>query len=103
VYVPYSDPGPPLARAIREGIESYIAEWGAQPRSVLIQNHGLVALGTTALQVEAITATWVKAARILIGTMAFGGPRFMSDKEVERIHTRPDEAPRHRSIMGTEQ
>ena len=31
----------------------------------------------------------VKTARILLGTYAAGGPRFMSEHDVARIHTRP--------------
>jgi len=33
----------------------------------------------------------VKAARILLGTYAVGGPRFLSEEEIARIHTRLDE------------
>ena len=33
----------------------------------------------------------VKTARILLGTYAAGGPHFLSEKDVARIHTRPDE------------
>jgi hypothetical protein len=65
-----------------------------------MQNHGLIALGATPTQVEAITATWVKTARIITGAMAFGGPRFLSDDNVARICTRPDEIHRRRGITG---
>jgi hypothetical protein len=40
----------------------------------------------------------VKAARILAGTYAMGGPRFMSTQAVARIHTRPDEHYRQKVI-----
>jgi rhamnose utilization protein RhaD (predicted bifunctional aldolase and dehydrogenase) len=103
LFVDYVDPGVPLARAIRDQTQRYIAEQGRPPRSVLMQNHGVIALGSTPAQVEAITATWVKTARIISGTMAFGGPRFLSDRNVERICTRPDEHHRHRGITGAEQ
>ena len=56
-----------------------------------MQNHGLIALGNTAGQVENITAMAVKTARVLLGTFALGGPRFMTAEAVARIHTRPDE------------
>jgi len=103
LFVDYVDPGVLLARAIRNETERYIAQQGHPPRSVLMQNHGLIALGSTPAQVEAITATWVKTARIIGGTMAFGGPRFLSDGNVERICSRPDEHYRHRGITGAEQ
>jgi hypothetical protein len=40
----------------------------------------------------------VKAARILVGAYAVGGPRFMTPQAVDRIHTRPDEHYRQRVI-----
>lgn len=100
VFVDYVDPGLPLARAVRDEIQGYAEEHGRAPQSVLMQNHGLIALGATAAQVEAIAATWVKTARIIAGAMAFGGPRFLSPDNVARIHTRPDEQYRRRDIAG---
>ena len=100
LWIDYVDPGVPLARAVREQTQRYITEHGGSPQSVLMQNHGLIALGATAAQVEAIIATWVKTARIIAGAMAFGGPRFLSDDNVARICTRPDEVYRRRGITG---
>lgn len=89
--VPYTDPGLRLAREVGATIRRYVEERNELPRVVLMQNHGLIALGKTARQVENITAMAVKAARVLAGTYQFGGPRFLSEEEVARIHTRPDE------------
>jgi rhamnose utilization protein RhaD (predicted bifunctional aldolase and dehydrogenase) len=69
------------------------------PKVILMQNHGLIALGRSADQVENITAMAVKTARVLMGTYALGGPHFMTPQAVERIHTRPDEAYR-RKLLG---
>jgi rhamnose utilization protein RhaD (predicted bifunctional aldolase and dehydrogenase) len=99
VLVPYVDPGVPLARMVKERIDQYLDEYGEVPRVILMQNHGLIALGRTAQQVENITAMAVKAARILSGTYALGGPHFLSPKAVARIHTRPDELLR-RKVIG---
>ena len=44
------------------------------------------------------TAMAVKAARILVGAYALGGPRFMTPQAVARIHTRPDEHYRQRAL-----
>jgi len=100
VLVDYVDPGVPLARAVRDETRRYIERCGHAPQAILMQNHGLIALGATTTQVEAVTAAWVKTARILIGTAAFGGPRHLSDDNVRRICTRPDEAYRRRDITG---
>jgi rhamnose utilization protein RhaD (predicted bifunctional aldolase and dehydrogenase) len=91
VFVPYTDPGVPLARTVRDLMQRYMDAYGEVPKVVLMQNHGLIALGSSSGQVENITAMAVKAARVLLGTFALGGPRFMTADAVARIHTRPDE------------
>ncbi len=96
--VPYTDPGLPLARKIDQVLDEYIAAYNEPPKMVLIQNHGLIAMGKTAHEVEAISAMAVKAARVLQGTYAFGGPHFLSSQHVQRIHTRPDEQYRRERI-----
>lgn len=98
VIVPYVDPGLPLAREIKQRIDLYLDRYGELPKVVLLQNHGFVALAATAQQVENITAMAVKAARILLGTYALGGPHFLSAEAINRIHTRPDEHYRQRII-----
>lgn len=90
-FVPYADPGLPLAREVRSAIQDYRDRYGEPPRVILLQNHGMIALGQTATAVENITAMTVKAARILLGTYALGGPRFLSERDIRRIYTRLDE------------
>lgn len=97
-YVPYADPGLPLAHAVEDSLTRYTEEWGEPPKVVLMQNHGLIALGRSAAEVETVTAMYVKTARVLLGTYALGGPRFLSDRDVQRIHTRPDEVARRRKL-----
>jgi rhamnose utilization protein RhaD (predicted bifunctional aldolase and dehydrogenase) len=99
VTVPYVDPGLPLAREIKQRIDLYIDNYGELPKAILLQNHGFVALAATAQQVENITAMAVKAARILVGAYALGGPHFLSAAVIDRIHTRPDEHYRQQ-ILG---
>ncbi len=99
-YVTYHDPGLALAKEIRRVTLSYQEKWGVPPKAVLIENHGLIALGSTAREVEAICAMWEKTARILLGAIAAGGPRYLTEQQVKRIHTRPDEATRRRVIRG---
>ena len=96
VYVPYTDPGLPLARKVRDLVDRYIEKNHEVPKTILMQNHGLIALGRTAREVENITAMAVKAAGVLQGAYAFGGPHFLSPQNVQRIHTRPDEKHRRK-------
>lgn len=97
-FVPYVDPGQPLARAIKQRVEAYIDENNAAPRIVLMQNHGFIALGKSPEQVESATAMYVKTARIILGTYALGGPNFLTPENVNRIYTRPDEKYREKQI-----
>ena len=99
VVVPYVDPGVPLAIKVQDLIDQHVDEYQGTPRVILMKNHGLIALGRTAQQVENITAMAVKAAHILRGTYALGGPNFMTAEAVARIHTRPDEKYR-RQVIG---
>lgn len=77
VFVPYGGPGQALARAVRDSLEKAVRDRGEPPRALLLQNHGLVALGDTAQQVLDITDMMVKAAQILVRTYALGGPHFI--------------------------
>ncbi len=91
VFVEYTDPGMELARKIRDRCNAFIEEHKCNPKAVLIQNHGLIALGATPHEVEAITQMWCKTARVLMGAFVFGGPRYFTQENVDRIYTRPDE------------
>ena len=91
LFVPYMDPGLPLARQVRRSMMDYLEYYGEAPKVIFLQNHGLIALGKTATEVENITLMTVKACRILVGTASFGGPRFLSEAETRRIYSRPDE------------
>ncbi len=96
--VPYTDPGIPLARKVKQLLAVYLDRWGETPKVILLQNHGLIALGRSPQHVENVTAMAVKAARILLGTYAAGGPSFLAEKDVARIHNRPDEEIRRRLL-----
>jgi rhamnose utilization protein RhaD (predicted bifunctional aldolase and dehydrogenase) len=96
--VPYVDPGLPLARAVRDGLRTYLDTYGEPPKTIYMQNHGFIALGATAAQVANITAMATKAARILIGAYSLGGPNFLTPEHVARIHTRPDELYRRQQL-----
>jgi rhamnose utilization protein RhaD (predicted bifunctional aldolase and dehydrogenase) len=91
VFVPYADPGLPLARAIRERVTVYMEEMGESPKVILMANHGLIALGQTPTDALNITAMCVKAATIFAGACAVGEPVFMSAEDITHIYLRPDE------------
>ncbi len=97
-YVPYVDPGPPLALAVKGAMDAYADRWGQLPKAIVMQNHGFIALGASSKEVDNVTAMFVKTCRVLAGTMAFGGPRYLTPANVRRIHTRPDELYRRREL-----
>ncbi|MCH6163526.1 class II aldolase/adducin family protein [Streptomyces marispadix] len=72
-WVPYAAPGLELGRAVAESLTRYREAEGVPPRLVLLGNHGIVALGQTPAEVEAVTAMCVKAARIRSIALAAGG------------------------------
>ncbi len=98
VYVPYTDPGLPLAWSVSRLVGEFVQQYGQEPRLIYLQNHGLIALGRSSRQVENITAMAVKHARVLAGTYALGGPHLLTEKDIARIHTRPDEDVRRRQF-----
>lgn len=91
IYIEYTDPGLVLSRTMRERAHQFIEKHGCPPKVMVIQNHGLVALGRNAHEVEAITAMYCKTCRVLAGATAFGGVHYFSEENVNRIYTRPDE------------
>ena len=98
VLVPYTDPGVPLAKAIRQGVEHFEKEQGRLPRMILLQNHGLIAIGPSSGAVEATTKMAEKSAKIFLGAASLGGPVFMPEAQVRRISGRPDELYRQKVL-----
>jgi rhamnose utilization protein RhaD (predicted bifunctional aldolase and dehydrogenase) len=89
--VPYTDPGVPLAAAVRAELRAFSAANGVAPRAVYLQNHGLFALAGSPDEALQVTSMAVKVAQILLGAITAGGPVFLSDEHVDRIDRRPDE------------
>ena len=56
LWIPYTDPGLPLARAIRDERSAYPERTGRRvPRAILLQNHGLIVGGDTAVEIDELT------------------------------------------------
>lgn len=91
VFVPYADPGLELARAIRTAVIDHRQRYDSVPRVILLQNHGIIALGPTAESVLAATLMTAKAAEIFLGAAGLGGPRFLTAAQARRIAGRADE------------
>ena len=96
--IEYIDPGTKLAEGIKGGWESFVNENGYAPRVVLLQNHGMIAVGASAGSVLATTFMAVKAAEIFASASSLSDLVFMPEKEVYRIHTRSDEHYRQKQL-----
>ena len=100
VFIPYTDPGVVLAKKVKQEIDAYIRHYGEIPKAIYMQNHGFLAPGSTALEVENITLTASKAAEIRIGALSCGGINLLSAEIVKHIAGRPDEKYRQQIFEG---
>lgn len=100
LHIPYADVGLPLARALRDGLREHKRRVGATPKTIYLQNHGLVALGRSASGVEQVTTMADKHARIMAGVLAAGEPVYLTAEQADRLDTRSDEEYRRRVLQG---
>jgi rhamnose utilization protein RhaD (predicted bifunctional aldolase and dehydrogenase) len=98
-FVPYVDPGLPLALKMREAVRDFMDRHGEPPKVLLMENHGMTALAQNPTEALKITAMCVKAAHIFAGAAALGGPVFMSEADVYHIYKRPDEIYRRKRFV----
>ncbi|MBF4573087.1 class II aldolase/adducin family protein [Herbiconiux sp. VKM Ac-1786] len=98
--VPYVDPGLPLARVVRRMLRSRLDATGSVPKVVYLGNHGMFALGSSPAEVLRITEMAVKVAQVVLGSLAAGGPVYLSAEDVARIDTRPDELLRRAALAA---
>ena len=98
VYVPYVDPGLVLAREVRARVREFVENENEPPKAMALESHGFFAQGPTAKSVMNITDMAEKMAYVLLGSYSAGGPKFMPQKDIDRIATRPDEAYRQKEI-----
>jgi rhamnose utilization protein RhaD (predicted bifunctional aldolase and dehydrogenase) len=98
-WVPYVAPGLPLAREIRASVLRFVNSYGVYPKTIWLQNHGLITLGKTAKEAQSATEMSVKAARVVLGALHSGREvRWLSDAEVQQIANWPDEHYRQRLL-----
>ena len=91
VFIPYTDPGVKLAQKAKKEIEIFLDKHGERPKSIYIQNHGFIALGSTPAEVENITLTANKAAEIRFGALLVGGINTLPENIIAHIDNRTDE------------
>ena len=97
-FVPYTDPGLRLSQVIRQEVAALTGASGAPPRVILLENHGIITLGSSPDAVKAALYMADKAARIFVGAATLGGPTFLEPAQVGRIANRLDEHYRQRAL-----
>ena len=99
VLVPYTDPGLKLSQVIRTETTRFMEKHNTYPRVILLENHGIITLGSSPQAVEAAMLMTDKAAKIFVGTFALGGPTFLKAEDVQRIANRIDEHHRQKALQ----
>ena len=98
VFVPYAEPGLGLSQAIRREVVAFVKRTGRDPKVILLQNHGIIAVGASPKAVLGSLLMAEKAAEIFVGAAALGGPVFLTTAQCERIAGRPDEHYRQKML-----
>ena len=98
VFVPYAEPGLGLSQAIRREVVAFVKRTGRDPKVILLQNHGIIAVGASPKAVLGSLLMAEKAAEIFVGAAALGGPVFLTAAQCERIAGRPDEHYRQKML-----
>jgi rhamnose utilization protein RhaD (predicted bifunctional aldolase and dehydrogenase)/NAD(P)-dependent dehydrogenase (short-subunit alcohol dehydrogenase family) len=94
LWIPYADPGLPLARAIRDARRSYEERTRtAAPRAILLGNHGLIVAGDSPAEIEEISARLVATIQAHLAELPA-----LSWGDVERLEA--DEARAALHIVG---
>lgn len=99
-WVDYHEPGLALGRAVARSITEHAERHGTPPRLVLLGNHGMVALGRSPEEVEAVTTMAVKAARTRALAHAVGTPRYLDAAGGNALASRADEVARRALLAG---
>lgn len=80
--VPYSKPGDDLTQSIKNGVNFFIEENGYFPKLILLQNHGIIACGSSIEECVIITDICEKSAEIFLNTPNIN---FLTKKEITSL------------------
>ena len=88
VFVPYTRPGVNLAQRLKLSIADFRQKYQHSPRIAYLQNHGMIAMGSSAEEVIHITLMATKAAAIRVGALSLGNLHHLSRDETDLITRR---------------
>jgi len=85
VLVPFTPPGPAMAREMKRKIALWQDRYKGTPKVILLQNHGMITLGESVDEVMMVTEMTLKFAEIFLGAAMMGGPEFLKPIHVSLI------------------
>ncbi len=85
LFVPYMDPGLHLAVELRIRLENHMNQYGDPPVTIMLANHGMIALGKTVEGALAATGMTQKAARAYVTAQSCGGAVPLPEADVTRL------------------
>ncbi|GAA2226887.1 class II aldolase/adducin family protein [Herbiconiux moechotypicola] len=101
LFVPYAAPGIDLGRVFLSRLREYTEKRGELPSSIVLGNHGMVAVAGSAQAAEAITLMTVKGARVRLDALSIGGVQGLGDDTVAHYFERTDMVERRKNLAGT--
>jgi ribulose-5-phosphate 4-epimerase/fuculose-1-phosphate aldolase len=96
VFVEYAPPGPTIAGLLRDALEGLAGDL----RVVVLQNHGILTVGTTAEEALARTQMVEKTSYVQIMSSVAGRPRNLHSKDVAYLEEMEAEKYRQRVLKG---
>jgi ribulose-5-phosphate 4-epimerase/fuculose-1-phosphate aldolase len=83
--VPYAKPGEELTELVKLHVDSFIKTEGYFPKLILLENHGVIACGSSIKECIIITDICEKAAEIYTKSLSIGNVHFLSDEQVYNL------------------
>lgn len=83
--VPYAKPGEELTELVKLYVNSFIKKEGYFPKLILLQNHGVIACGSSVKECIIVTDICEKAAKVYIRSLTMGNTCFLSHEQVSSL------------------
>jgi L-fuculose-phosphate aldolase len=89
--VPFAPPGKSALEAVKSGMNKFLDKEGYVPNLILLQNHGIISLSSTAKDCAASTLMCEKSAEIYVGCKQLGQIYFLNKDQVGLVDNCPNE------------
>lgn len=103
-FVPYFNPGLQLAVEVKKSAIAFRDRYGVLPTTIWLQNHGLLAIGSTRAEAEAATHMSEKASRVIFSALSSGHTMTkLSEAAIRHIANWTDEHYRKRQVTAPQE